>query len=376
MNHNPENLHYYLKDNYGAVESVLSRINMIGPLVTIDYLKNHNNLSAAAQIADGVIDRVRKRHNVSEQIYFAIVQTSAVNAVAISNGGAKLDCIVISTGMLTIIASSVRKLLGSTYFRMIWSGQDFPPIPTPPTRSRQDAIRDVFFEDVDPNLREEETILWQFCLEFIVLHELGHIINGHTRIDALQSACVYEISPDVQSDRLTRRTFEMDADNFAVNQHLIRLKEVQPLEAHHPAALFLLDDRARLLTFMASIAPIIFMFEAHHRDAPGTYLDNTHPPAYIRNWICLAHAKTYLASWISRGESIPSDYEEILVRAHVGAFLAIADLGQAAFSLDESKAWHDAVPLHDEANLRRWAELRPRLEKVKYGNHALAPAQY
>ena len=60
----------------------------------------------------------------------------------------------------------------------------------------------------------------------------------------------------------------------------------------------------------------------------------------------------------------------------VGTFLAIAEIGRCGFDTEELHRWHSVVVAHDTANLIRWAQLRPKLDKVKYGNHALAHAQF
>ena len=117
---------------------------------------------------------------------------------------------------------------------------------------------------------KESMALWQACVEFIVLHELGHIINGHIRSKVLNHN-------DALERFLTHRTIELDADCFAI-QTLTGRALHESSSPNYVGYDLLKNTRLRLLTFMTAVAVVIYMFEAHAREKAGEYQTSTHPP--------------------------------------------------------------------------------------------------
>jgi hypothetical protein len=356
---------HYFRDDFGPVESHLRP--MPGRLLAHDELKNSPAISMVAQIADNIIARTRSIHNIIEPIKFTLVDSSVANAMAIRAGG--VDCIAISLELVFSLAAATSRLFASSRFPLIWKSEEFPTLTGPFERSRQQAMHRVLIhidEAIDPT--DESMALWQVCVEFIVLHELGHTINGHIRSGIRNNI-------DKLEESLTRRTTELDADCFAVKE-LIR-RAIQDSSSPNYIGYNLTNNtRSRLLTFMTAVAVVIYAFEANAWQKAGEYQTSTHPPAYIRNWACSAAAVAVVDLWTSRGMEPISDFDELSQRALYGTFLAIAELGRCGFDREEFYRWHSVVVAHDTANLIRWAQVRPTLEAFKYGSHALAPAQF
>ncbi len=65
------------------------------------------------------------------------------------------------------------------------------------------------------------TLISQTATTFIVMHELGHLVNGHLASDVYASGAISETASDADlALALTRRALEYDADAFAV-QHTL-----------------------------------------------------------------------------------------------------------------------------------------------------------
>lgn len=114
------------------------------------------------------------------------------------------------------------------------------------TAPENEIAREEFYKKVswDFNLSlytEECKRIWSkiidcLCIDYITLHECGHILNGHL-----------ELNRDKKLDDLDRKTLEMDADAFSIN----RLWEILNSEGMKNLNIVLNKQHALWLGFIA-----------------------------------------------------------------------------------------------------------------------------
>lgn len=370
--------HYLAEERHQEIENPLIKAGLVGRIIPESEVVQVHILCGFAETANANIARVSRQNGVKEHIQFVFIDSEVPNAIALAQGS-DINCICISTAFFTNLITSFSNLAASPYFQRIWSGQIVQPIPGPFHRSRREALRWVFFEGPLNPPNDMGFALSQIAFNFIVLHELGHIINGHLRSGVLNGMSITEHLTEPEKDLLlTRRTLEMDADCFAI-QECINLCYIiaERGSDHWIGRLYVKDFETAFLTLSACVTTIICSFDANYSGRAGRFAHRSHPPAYIRQWICGAAAMTVCEKRVALGNGpAPIDFENLWSSGAAGVHLAISDLGRCAFDRKEHKKWHRAVKVHDTANLKRWAKLRPILEQAKFGTHSLAKAQF
>src|ERR1700730_6461970 len=186
--------HYLPFDRHPEIENDLIRARMAGPILTEQDLADSPSEGILAQAASACIEFAKRAMNVTQDIYIAIVRTNARNALAI--GRDNLNCIVISSGYIFDLSILIQNLDRTVSFRELWENPHGPPKPVSivPTRSRAEAIEFLLttYSPVDDFPRNVS--LMSFCTEFIVFHDLEHIISGHTRNGIFRTGSIKEIA--------------------------------------------------------------------------------------------------------------------------------------------------------------------------------------
>jgi len=207
--------------------------------------------------------------------------------------------------------------------------------------------------------------------EWLVLHEYGHILNGHLAVGLNVSGIrmIVEVLPDRDEDELkTSHTLEYDADQFAT------LQSLQLWLKRGGDGLAPIDDPVGVDQRIAvSMAGIYLMTRAFDDRTYGDtdLFRNDHPPGSVR----AQFAGGLLATlW----ESNPAKSRVVGVATDVllGLEIAVAEatgIKPNAANILMALKWVDSGYM--DTLWRRWARLRPLLQKSKLGTHNLAAAQ-
>lgn len=218
------------------------------------------------------------------------------------------------------------------------------------------------------------------ALRYILLHELAHIINGHTSWLRLHGLTHLPERPEPGTDEfagLQRQTLEYDADMWAAQQILgIALRAVVD-SSQLPSRWLLpqqnpfgsIPDAVAAATAAITITHILFSrISEMERIDPLLF---THPPAFYRRWVNTDQIAHNLA--IRAG----LDHEEWFKFSHDLAN-KIAILFYKMFDEVDLKAIDnnilDTIKKYNALYHQTWAEMRPELDLLKRSGH-LAPAQ-
>jgi len=208
------------------------------------------------------------------------------------------------------------------------------------------------------------------AINFVVLHELGHIINGHLASGVYGHGVIDETAPEIDADvRLTRRTLEFDADAFAALHNLsVSGGGASNLDINSGSEI---ESALRLVVAGGSLAQLFFEFFD-----PGIeedYRPRTHPPALIRlKMFCSLYPSLY-----ERERERGSNWPDIDVPDVCSRMVAEREAALMAWSIPTSMvdigiAEAMATPFLREVRAR-WAQIRPALQAAKLGTSNLAP---
>lgn len=142
--------------------------------------------------------------------------------------------------------------------------------------------KQILFDNapIDETRREVSEYVSLLAIRFIVMHELGHLINGHAhflgslyandKIEMIFKGALSNITNKMEiSYALDRRTLEMDADAFAATTSMTNLTEIINNKESHPYLIDHLENPYQIFELWSFAVHLIFMeFE---RNANSTY---------------------------------------------------------------------------------------------------------
>lgn len=205
---------------------------------------------------------------------------------------------------------------------------------------------------VDPNRTEYAKALTDIAFDFIVLHELGHLLNGHVALvqERFASKGIDEQSPPAGLDPLLSQTLEMDADSFAIAQlagHVVTSAHINPMNAAE-----------RIFQVMFSIYSSLRVFGFKKNSAtyrhPAPTLRRNLIAATIGTWALTSPHASLLAV---AGANAIFDSEVAFVHLF-GGEIPRAEVMESFESAD-SKAWRKKI-------LDGWSEVLPDLERLSF----------
>lgn len=214
------------------------------------------------------------------------------------------------------------------------------------------------------------------AFEWLVLHELGHIVNGHLANGSTLNGLTYILEDDPSTsrdDNLTRLALEVDADCFA-NLFAMQsaMRRPLPMERSDATASELVEHRAKAYVF--ALMTIIRGFD----DAPfdvETLFDSDHPPGGLR----MAYLTTHIAAMMveerisCHGVDVARLAAEVVEAVEIAIDQATGIQGHGGNFVHAYRIGWD--PFHVPV-LSRWARLYDGLNKVKLNPYRLAPPQY
>ncbi|MGO8079919.1 hypothetical protein [Rhizobium leguminosarum] len=333
-------------------------------------------------VARQLIDSTLVGLKATATIYVAVVADAerSFQACAVELGGDEY-CILIWLAAVARTSRALSRLLETPssvdFFKLNVAA---PKIETVP--QGQDTFTAYQAISLLPNASLGETGD-QFCshltsmaLEWLVLHELGHIVNGHLAMGGSANDLRYilEENPSAsQDENLTGQALEVDADCFA-NQHCLHRSLNRPNilddSAAHEADLL----AGRLKAYLFSFLSILRSFE-HSPFAIETMFHFDHPPGGIRmNYL--------LAQMLAIENEGKVNFKGVDLAEAAAATTAALErsISQATGINSQGGNFLSVISLSDDAFrkpvLSRWAKIYPELNAVKLTPGKLAPPQY
>lgn len=157
-----------------------------------------------------------------------IADNALLNACATDHSGC--DRICIFRGALEQISGTILGLLSTpAFFRAIGDikkearpqnlpGGRFPPVPLLKNVSDADPLTPLFFPN-DQTRMTVAQVLTELALEFLIYHEIGHVVGGHLDIPRdshrLSTIAEFQYAINKPGDSALQHVLECDADAFA-----------------------------------------------------------------------------------------------------------------------------------------------------------------
>ncbi|MGR9190090.1 hypothetical protein [Rhizobium leguminosarum] len=212
--------------------------------------------------------------------------------------------------------------------------------------------------------------------EWLVMHEIGHIVNGHLAVGSTANGLTYILEQDPAADRdynITSQALEVDADCFA-NMFCLQYSLGRPLDVEKDEAS---QDEilvARLKPYLFSMLSVLRSFD-HAPLKVETLFDSDHPPGCIR-------MSYLLAQMLTMQSETTIDFKGANL-VEVGGLTAVTlerAISQATGINSQGGNFLPAVSIPDEVFrkpvLSRWARIYPELNAIKLTPFKLAPPQY
>ena len=310
--------------------------------------------------------------------YIDIADMSQLNACACRYENT--DIIALFKGSAEVIVSLFKHILAHPHtFNGIGNAQ-VEEAPEPRLSLRPDTayMPAPVAGPFDPSRQLVAALLYDFARQFLFAHEIAHVRFGHVHYlnDHVGQNFIEEIidadAGDEAEEPITRQTFEMNADSFAVAQGLDNLyPQVKTITdrlgsnlSNDLAALF--GDGMRVLELWLYAIHAFFRLLACKPFDVNRLAMGSHPPARVRQiWILQTLWTRCQAGLVdislddamrlsfSVATTVENDIATIMNVQPERSGLAIAT--------------EPAVDVHLDLLRTRWTELRDRLENLSYG---------
>jgi len=215
-------------------------------------------------IIDNAIDTVRRNLDINERVYFATTDAPP-GATAIHSAGVRI--VVITWGLLVALYCAATKVVNDqALVDEIWHGRRNSPVKT--GDGAFSLAVQSWYDGVGLPLTGDVFVILQTCVEFLLYHELGHLLAGH--LGGPTSVAVLNLD-----ENLYKRVLERDADSFAVarllNQMIGRAGASRLIDTH------LLNDVSNSISTAALAIILIVTTSFAYFDPTGTETMTTHP---------------------------------------------------------------------------------------------------
>jgi len=268
-----ENFNYLFKDRGGAFEG-----NNPETLYFLNTFKTY---------IENIVSYVRKHYPALPEVYVDFVNNLTLNAGAVYYKG----------GYYIGLYLGAKIIIGELFNAELSSTNILPEMGNPSLDfgdKKIGLINNGGILSIDlsglPNQKSNDPLrafysdfFSQKTIDFLILHELGHIIRGHCgyKSSLTNNALWVEFNGDSNAfyTPLISQTLEMDADSFAVNHSIIL--------AYHSISEYmsLSDDLKKLYENIETASPSLADFE-----------NKCHPHPAIRIWLILNNIYAILES--------------------------------------------------------------------------------
>lgn len=328
------------------------------------------------KLAANTVERLTRGYSVTEKIYVALVGSMEFQAAAVELSENEF-CILIWMGSYFRSRSAPKHVVGSPRFHDLFgtdlSEYKFVGTGESPTKifvEQMSLSPEVPMTDANHRF---SALMCSGVLEWLVLHELGHIFNGHLRLGREIAGLRFMIEKsdeeNIEDEMITSQALEFDADCFATQNLLIfshqfgghiatGLKERGKIDAGSHAAFALLctDVAGKFLEYDLPDRNNLFEYD--------------HPWGELRTW---SNTLQTVAVLESKPWSLTSqDAQKAIMVYSFSLDRAIYEVSNVKSdtilqAIDAAGGWIPRV-------LARWAKLRPQLLPHVLGDKKLAPA--
>jgi hypothetical protein len=333
---------------------------------------------AAIRIAE-TTENDTKRPN----IYFDFVDDDMrFNAVAIVLDGDYF--ILVNAGAIMAIPALFRNLFSLPHFARQIGDPSLEQEPSP--RPARSAASDASVTQAMPHPERMPKCsvrckaagrFSQTAMNFLLLHELGHIRNGHLLYffpGAAGQLTEAETFPRDQVNHLPRHTLEKDADSHAivhgVNEAIGLTGSTRSDDRKLSKALYATPEASLL----AYLLPIYALFRCFGRRpwTADTIWAGTHPPAAMRQYLLAPLVNAHLAR--NRQPFVQRDrtYEiarDVILEVERG----LSTLTGASSDLSEFGRAAELWPAYGRRLTEYWVTAFPDLDKLKLGGRLAPP---
>lgn len=217
------------------------------------------------------------------------------------------------------------------------------------------------------------------AIRYMMAHELGHILNGHTnfvsslyampKFDMIEKYNHFKLSDGSLTDyALDRRTLEMDADAFAASNGISNLISILNRPNDFAKILDCLENPLQIFELWTFAVHSLFMIM--ELEYPSNYSDKKfYLPNLARETLNLSAAKNSLEAHISRGYYKCNDKELSLISNYFNDGIGKAETFFNAYKHTsycfKNDFNNDEIVVKEcDIVLKHWnKKLRPKLEK-------------
>lgn len=347
-----------------------------GGRLELDDPDIHSILKRHVQYCYAIIDTMKPRYPKTPHIYIDFIDNLSFNACV-----AKFKdkyFIGINFGAYVLIKDLFYKILSSKY--------TFKNIGNSDIESAEDVKMNIFLGEggitfdataytyavpKDKVRMEYSHVLSSIVLDYIFLHELGHILRGHVDY-VLETTGVTEWAEIFHSAEIKNKiapsfsqTLEMDADSFSINNILLLVKVFKERVKNEPVSIsetykeIILNDQQYVDCMVFSLYTLFKIF-GFANDLNDKY--RSHPTPITRVILIL----TNIAQLIMKGDNFSEA---------AGSFLKIIGEAELCFSkvsyqktdaVELEQNWKASAPVASEI-INNWNNVRPFLLKHAYG---------
>ncbi|MBY3564144.1 hypothetical protein [Rhizobium laguerreae] len=329
-----------------------------------------------------VVDRIIDHMKITAKIHVAVIVDSAQSFQACA---VELDddefCILIWMAALIRTSASLSRLLATPAAREFFALE--PELASVSevahgenTFAAYDSLSLLPRIDLGDVGNDFRRYLEFMASEWLVLHEIGHIVQGHLAVGKTVNGLTYILEQDPSVDRdynITSQALEVDADCFAnlfcVQYSLGRHHILERDGASHDEVVV-----GRLKPYLFSMLSVLRSFD-HSPLNLETLFDSDHPPGCVRMSYLLAQMLTMQSE-----TTIDFKGANLVEAGGLAAITLERAISEATGVNSQGGNLLSAVSIPDEVFrkpvLSRWAKIYPELNAIKLSPFKLARPQY
>lgn len=281
------------------------------------------------------------------KIVGGIIDSSKFNACACFHDGAFF--IALNSGVPLVLHTVLCRILAERQL-LIEIGEhglesdQHPPLPSTIEELSHEASLDQFIVPCDPFRRDYAIYICELIFEFLVCHELAHIINGHVGYIKEEKGLdfVSDIfwQPGTPRGNLELQAMELDADSTATRQlvHSMCTRASNTTKIHTRVRTRYSQPEQYVFDLAFSISVCFRLFE-DERIVLAEQANSTHPPRRWRQMQILNMMGNYFCQYL--GDSSTSRIETCLTKAielAEDAIEKVTNTSQQVLGLHD--AWH------------------------------------
>jgi hypothetical protein len=228
---------------------------------------------------------------------------------------------------------------------------------------------------VDPIRRVAANNAARIAFDFLILHELGHVRNGHLPLlNTSRQIVELEAPPAEQDIALTYQTLEMDADSHAVVHGINEIMRLAGAKFQGPhgnelAAIFA-SQQTSLSLYLAAVYGLFRLFDRGLWQADRLW-SSTHPPAAMRQH--MIHSTVYAVVERAQDHALLAQLPDLTAKVVGDVERGIANVTGIKRRPEGLLLAIERFPAYWPLLSDRWSSLHPKLDMLKLGGNLAPP---